>query len=504
MIFVVATTGNGEFPVSARAFWRFILRKGLPEDTLSDLRFATFGLGDSSYARYCWAARMLNRRLCGLGAEEVFAAGEADDQHEFGVDGALDPWLKSLTNWFDEAMPLPEGMSPIPDDVMLPPRVLADVKEGDAAQPPVPTSTVERNERMTTLDHFQDVRLIAMVGLGSYAPGDVAAVLPENDEKDISALLERLGWAAEADKPLVLTSERPLPPSLQEECERGSLTLRRLLTYHLDPFGVAQRSFFEFLRYFSPQGHMEQEKLCEFLEPGEGTEDMYDYALRARRTMAEVLDEFRSVKVPYTYACELFPFMRERQYSIASSLGPVELAVAVVRYRTVIRNPRQGTASTWLSKLVPGARIRARIVPGSLTTPRVDAPVVAIGPGTGIAPIRSLIRARLAAGSPRDANYVFAGCRDRTKDFLFGREWESLASDITHPTVEAPGADTPSESAASDSAPAASAIHLYVAPSREQEHKIYVQDKLKEAGAQVWDAVAARRGVVYLCGCVRC
>ena len=118
MIFVVATTGNGEFPVSARAFWRFILRKGLPEDTLSDLRFATFGLGDSSYARYCWAARMLNRRLCGLGAEEVFAAGEADDQHEFGVDGALDPWLKSLTNWFDEAMPLPEGMSPIPDDVM--------------------------------------------------------------------------------------------------------------------------------------------------------------------------------------------------------------------------------------------------------------------------------------------------------------------------------------------------------------------------------------------------
>lgn len=476
VVFVVATTGNGEFPAPARDFWRFILRAGLPPDTLSDLHYATFGLGDSSYARYCWAARMLNRRLAGLGAREFLPAGEADDQHALGVDGELEPWLERFTAWLDEKMPLPAGVTPIPDSEMLPPQVTAHVEEAGApaAAPPLPTAVVERNERMTAADHFQDVRLVAVSGAGAFRPGDVAALLPENDPARVSALLERLGWADDADKRLVLHTQRALPPSLAEECACGSLTLRRLLTHHLDPFGVAQRSFFELLRFFCPQDHMEHERLCEFLQPGEGTDDMYAYAQRERRTMAEVLDEFRSADVPLAYAAELFPFMRERQYSIASDGGAAELAVAVVHYRTRIRAPRIGTASAWLARVAPGTRIRARIVPGTLDMPDVRTPVVAIGPGTGIAPIRSLMRARVAAGAADELNYVFAGCRDRAKDFLFGAEWEALADK--------------------------GAVRLHVAPSREQAHKIYVQDRLREAGAHVWDAVAARRGAVYLCG----
>lgn len=84
VVFVVSTTGNGEFPTSAREFWRFLLRKGLPNDILSDLTFATFGLGDSVYTRFCWASRMLYRRLRDLGAMEWFDGGEADEQHELG------------------------------------------------------------------------------------------------------------------------------------------------------------------------------------------------------------------------------------------------------------------------------------------------------------------------------------------------------------------------------------------------------------------------------------
>lgn len=84
IIFVVSTTGNGELPVSARPLWRFLLRKGLPGDILSDLTFTTFGLGDSTYTRFCWASRMLHRRLQDLGAKEWLPSGEADEQHELG------------------------------------------------------------------------------------------------------------------------------------------------------------------------------------------------------------------------------------------------------------------------------------------------------------------------------------------------------------------------------------------------------------------------------------
>ena len=84
VVFVVSTTGNGEFPVSARPFWRFLLRSSLPDDILSDLTFTVFGLGDSTYARFCWAARMLSKRLKQLGAHLWFEDGEADDQHYLG------------------------------------------------------------------------------------------------------------------------------------------------------------------------------------------------------------------------------------------------------------------------------------------------------------------------------------------------------------------------------------------------------------------------------------
>lgn len=84
VLFVVSTTGNGEFPSTARPFWRFLLRSSLPDTILSDLTFAVFGLGDSTYSRFCWAARMLQRRLLQLGAEPWLEEGEADDQHYLG------------------------------------------------------------------------------------------------------------------------------------------------------------------------------------------------------------------------------------------------------------------------------------------------------------------------------------------------------------------------------------------------------------------------------------
>lgn len=57
VIFVVSTSGDGEVPFNMKAFWNFLLRKGLPSDSLQKMKFAIFGLGDSSYEKFNAAAR---------------------------------------------------------------------------------------------------------------------------------------------------------------------------------------------------------------------------------------------------------------------------------------------------------------------------------------------------------------------------------------------------------------------------------------------------------------
>ncbi len=84
VIFVVSTTGSGHEPRAMTPLWNMLLRADLPDDLFEDLAFATFGLGDSAYEKFCWPAKLLSRRLVKLGATEICARGEGDDQHHLG------------------------------------------------------------------------------------------------------------------------------------------------------------------------------------------------------------------------------------------------------------------------------------------------------------------------------------------------------------------------------------------------------------------------------------
>ncbi|TGO29521.1 hypothetical protein BPAE_0014g00720 [Botrytis paeoniae] len=122
VIFTLSTTGQGEFPKNARKFWNSLLRKRLPPNCLSHVNFTTFGLGDSSYAKFNFASRKLHKRLEQLGGNEIYPRGEADEQHDEGVDGTFLSWYIDLRKKLLESYPLPDGLDPIPDDVLLPPK----------------------------------------------------------------------------------------------------------------------------------------------------------------------------------------------------------------------------------------------------------------------------------------------------------------------------------------------------------------------------------------------
>lgn len=114
VIFIACTTGEGgsefvffsnsqvdderagDVPDNMKKFWTFMLRKDLPANSLQNLRYGVFGLGDSSYTKFNAVARRLNARLKQLGGQEILQRGLGDDQSENGYLTDLDPWLVNL------------------------------------------------------------------------------------------------------------------------------------------------------------------------------------------------------------------------------------------------------------------------------------------------------------------------------------------------------------------------------------------------------------------------
>lgn len=85
-------------------------------------RYAVLGLGDSSYARFNYAAKKLHRRLLQLGGQPLLNIGLADEQHDLGADAVVDPWILNLWIKLSDLCPLPDGVIPLDKDSLCAPR----------------------------------------------------------------------------------------------------------------------------------------------------------------------------------------------------------------------------------------------------------------------------------------------------------------------------------------------------------------------------------------------
>lgn len=88
VIYIVSTSGTGKEPRTMTPMWRGLLRSDLSDDFFEDLHYAVFGLGDSSYEKFCWPAKKLSRRLERLGATAICPRAEGDTQHTLGYVGS--------------------------------------------------------------------------------------------------------------------------------------------------------------------------------------------------------------------------------------------------------------------------------------------------------------------------------------------------------------------------------------------------------------------------------
>ncbi|CAE6428908.1 unnamed protein product [Rhizoctonia solani] len=489
VIFVCSTTGNGIEPANMTTLWNALLRAELPSDLFEDMDFAVLGLGDSSYQRFNWAAKRLQRRLLGLGGYELCERGEADDQHPQGSDGVIDPWIVTLFYKINERYPLPLGLSALPDADLYTPAITitpwinevtsqpSDILRQTPSQP-LYSMTLTQNIRITEPRWYQDVRHVILKTNESisYEPGDVAVLQPENSPEDVESLLKRLGWEDQADLPIRVapsSKDRSLPLGYPEP--DTPTTLRSLIMKHADINSVPRKSFIELLAHFT-KDQMETDKLREFCTT-EGLDELFDYTTRVRRTILEVLLEFRSAVVPKEYIADLFPELRPRQFSIASSLSvhpsEVHLCVAIVNYRTKLRVPRKGVCTSWLARLEPGTVLRVGLKRGTMHLTRdQQKPIILVGPGTGVAPMRAMIEERVVQGATD--NTLYFGCRSVSSDYHFRKEWE---------TYQEQGI----------------LVHR-VAASRDQDKKVYVQDLMVRDSKEIKQRIVDHQGVFYISG----
>ncbi|XP_077140107.1 NADPH-dependent diflavin oxidoreductase 1 [Ranitomeya variabilis] len=493
VIFVCATTGQGDPPDNMKNFWRFIFRRNLPHNSLCQMDYAVLGLGDSSYSKFNFIAKKLHKRLLQLGANPLQSPALGDDQHDLGPDAAVDPWLNDLWDKVLSLYPLPPGVSVISDLIMLPTKFSLcfldkEATTLDAAQregstdPPTELqpyhALLVTNQRVTALEHFQDVRLIefdiAESGI-HFAPGDVVMIQPQNSPDDVQEFCSLL--RLDPDSTFLLRPhdpDTPAPPHLPQPC-----SVRHLVERYLDIRSVPRRSFFQLLSYFSPD-EQEREKLQEFSSAA-GQEELYTYCNRPRRTTLEVLIDFphTTSSIPADYLLDLIPRIRPRAFSIASAMqanpNKLQILMAVVQYKTRLRDVRRGLCSSWLASISPedGKQVPLWVKKGTLKFPSdPDTPLVMVGPGTGVAPFHSVVQERAALGI--SGNILFFGCRGKNKDFYYEEEWMDLEM--------------------------RQLLKLFTAFSRDQEDKIYVQHRIQENGAYLWGLISNRQAFIYIAG----
>ncbi|OLO12459.1 sulfite reductase [NADPH] flavoprotein, alpha-component [Chromohalobacter japonicus] len=439
---VVSTQGDGDPPDSALGFYELLAGRKAPRLS-DDHRFAVFGLGDASYEYFCESGKVLDSRLEALGAQRLCARVDADVDYE----ETATHWIESTLAAFAELA----GASAQSDAGVV--SGSGNVAVTYSRSHPFQAEVLEAQPLNTQDSDKQTLHVelsLEESGL-EYSPGDAVGVVPQNDPVYVDELLAALRLDGEAP----FEEGRQLRDALLNDFEVTTLT-RPFLNHWAEISDDA-----ELRRLLDEES---RDELREWLQG---------------RHIIDVLEHFPVEGLEADTFIRALRKLPPRLYSIASSQAAspdeVHLTVAVVRYETHGR-ARGGVATTYLADRVqPGDSVPIYIDHNKhFKLPDDDAaPIVMIGPGTGVAPFRAFLQEREARGASGD-NWLFFGDRRRRSDFLYQAEWLQWRK-------------------------TGLLSRLDVAFSRDQQDKVYVQDRLREQAATLYDWLQAG-AYVFVCG----
>ncbi|WP_130831415.1 NADPH-dependent assimilatory sulfite reductase flavoprotein subunit [[Erwinia] mediterraneensis] len=444
LVIVTSTQGEGDPPEEAVALHKFLLSKKAPK--MEGVAFAVFGLGDTSYEFFSKAGKDFDARLAELGAERLLARVDADV--EYAEQAAA--WRQQITEVLKQRVPTE---SPAQAAVTATGAVNELVTSPYSKEAPL-TAALAVNQKITGRHSDKDVRHIE-IDLGDsglrYQPGDALGVWYENDPALVSELA-RLLWL-QGDEPVVVDGQTlALSDALQKHFELTVNTPQIVEQY----------------------AALSRNETLLALAGDKARLQHYAQSMPIVDMVRQAPTELRAEQL-----ISLLRPLTPRLYSIASSQAETEnevhITVGAVRYE-IDGRARAGGASSFLADRLPEegeVRVFIEHNDNFRLPANPDAPVIMIGPGTGIAPFRAFMQQRDNDGAG-GKNWLFFGNPHFTEDFLYQVEWQKYVKN---------GLLT----------------HIDLAWSRDQEQKVYVQDKIRARGAEVWRWI--QEGAhIYVCG----
>ncbi|PXH17162.1 NADPH-dependent assimilatory sulfite reductase flavoprotein subunit [Klebsiella pneumoniae] len=442
LVVVTSTQGEGEPPEEAVALHKFLFSKKAPK--LDGTAFAVFGLGDTSYEFFCQSGKDFDNKLAELGAERLLDRVDADVEYQAAAAEWRARVVEALKARAPVAAPAQLATSGAVNDIHTSPYT----KEAPL------TATLSVNQKITGRNSEKDVRHIE-IDLGDsglrYQPGDALGVWYQNDPQLVKELVELL-WL-KGDEPVTVEGKTlPLSEALQWHFE---LTVNTATI--VENYATLTRS--------------------ESLLPLVG--DKAQLQQYAAATPIVDMVRFSPAQLDAEALIGLLRPLTPRLYSIASSQAEVEsevhVTVGVVRYEIEGRARAGGASSFLADRVEEDGEVRVFIEHNdNFRLPaNPETPVIMIGPGTGIAPFRAFMQQSAADGA-QGKNWLFFGNPHFTEDFLYQVEWQSYVKEGLLTRID-------------------------LAWSRDQQQKIYVQDKLREQGAELWRWINDGAHI-YVCG----
>ena len=418
VLIVTSTFGDGGPPDNGVGFWDRLAGRDAP--ALDGVRYAVLGIGDRSYADFCGHAKSIDGRFADLGASKLLDRAE----YEAYDDGPMSKWADEVAAAL--------GVAGQPSTVVDEPFTRADPAHAKLCRNTVLTAPLSSKEvRQFGFD-------ISEYDVG-YSVGDSLGVCAVNSRDVVDAWLAATGLVGEETVEVDGVRQR-LRDALTRSYDICRVT-PDLLRFVAE--NCAGREAAKILR--APSN-----RLNKWLAGRNGLDIVEEFNVRAEPS------QWQDVLVRLT----------PRNYSISSSplVSPheVQLTVSVVRYRGARGAQRGGVCSTYLADRAHSVPVPVFLQRSPNFRPPKDAgaPMIMVGPGTGIAPFRGFLQERRALGHTGD-NWLFFGEQRRTENFYYRDDFEDMVRD-------------------------GFLNRLDLAFSRDQADRVYVQHKMLDYGADLW------------------
>ncbi|GAC34815.1 assimilatory sulfite reductase (NADPH) flavoprotein subunit [Paraglaciecola polaris] len=446
IVVIVSTHGEGDAPDDAVELHDFLASKKAPK--LPNLKFSVLGLGDSSYEFFCQTAKDFDKKLAELGATRIVNRVDCDVDY----DEASATWAQQVLDKVQDELKAKSNSHVVAMPHIGKPTLSVAAAQYSKKNPF--TASLLASQKITGRDSVKDIRHVEISLEESgiqYRPGDALGVWFKNDPSMVDELLALLE----------IDGASEVSVAGDTLSAREALIEKRELTQSYPSFASAYAQL------------ANNPELNALIEDKAG--------LRAFLGERQIIDVVRQypVKTDAQSLIDMLRGMTPRLYSIASSQNEVEdevhLTVALVEY-DAHGHAHQGGASSYLTKrLEEGAEIQVFVEKNdNFRLPESpETPVIMVGPGTGIAPFRAFMQEREAQETD-GKNWLFFGNPNFTQDFLYQTEWQRFVKDGVLDKVS-------------------------LAFSRDQEDKIYVQHRLLEQGAEVFEWLE-QGAHFYVCG----